>query len=66
MANPLATILSAAMMLRYSLDDATSADRIEAAVSKVLADGLRTADIHTEGTRKLGTQAMGDAVVAAL
>ena len=65
-ANPLATILSAAMMLRYSLDDATSADRIEAAVSKVLADGLRTADIHTEGTRKLGTQAMGDAVVAAL
>jgi len=66
LANPLATILSAAMMLRYSLDDAESADRIEAAVSKVLADGLRTADIHTEGTKKLGTQAMGDAVVAAL
>ena len=66
LANPLATILSAAMMLRYSLEDAISADRIEAAVSKVLAEGLRTADIHTEGTKKLGTQAMGDAVVAAL
>ena len=66
LANPLATILSAAMMLRYSLEDASSADRIEAAVSKVLAEGLRTADIHTEGTKKLGTQAMGDAVVAAL
>ncbi|MSQ55486.1 MAG: 3-isopropylmalate dehydrogenase [Betaproteobacteria bacterium] len=65
-ANPLATILSAAMMLRYSLDHAAAADRIEAAVGRVLQDGLRTADIHTEGTRKLGTQEMGDAVVAAL
>jgi len=65
-ANPLATILSAAMMLRFSLDDAAAADRIEAAVAKVLRDGLRTADIHTDGARKVGTQAMGDAVVAAL
>ncbi len=65
-ANPLATILSAAMMLRYSLDDAGAADRIEAAVSKVLRDGLRTADIHTDGARRVGTQEMGDAVVAAI
>ena len=65
-ANPLATILSAAMMLRYSLKDEANARRIEAAVTKVLRDGLRTADIHTAGTRKVGTAAMGDAVVAAL
>lgn len=65
-ANPLATILSAAMMLRFSLGDPAAADRIERAVQKVLADGLRTADIHTPGTRKVGTEAMGDAVVAAL
>ena len=65
-ANPLATILSAAMMLRYSLKQAQAAERIEAAVSKVLRDGLRTADIHTAGTRKIGTNEMGDAVVAAL
>jgi len=66
LANPLATILSAAMMLRYSLDGAPAADRIEAAVGRVLGDGLRTADIYTEGTRKAGTGEMGDAVVAAL
>ncbi|MGE0875292.1 MAG: 3-isopropylmalate dehydrogenase [Burkholderiales bacterium] len=66
LANPLATILSAAMMLRYSLDEAAAADRIEAAVSKVLRDGLRTADIHTDGARRVGTQEMGDAVVAAI
>jgi 3-isopropylmalate dehydrogenase len=65
-ANPLATILSAAMMLRYSLDQDALADRVEAAVRKVLAQGLRTADIHTAGTTRIGTNAMGDAVVAAL
>jgi len=65
-ANPLATILSAAMMLRYSLKDEKNARRVEAAVTKVLRDGLRTADIHTVGTRKVGTQEMGDAVVDAL
>jgi len=66
LANPLATILSSAMMLRYSLDQAAAADRIEKAVRAVLASGLRTADIYTEGTRKVGTTQMGDAVVAAL
>jgi 3-isopropylmalate dehydrogenase len=66
LANPLATILSAALMLRYSLGQAAAAQRIEAAVSKVLQAGLRTADIHTPGTRKVGSAEMGDAVVAAL
>jgi len=65
-ANPLATILSAAMMLRYSLDRAQQADRIEAAVRQVLAQGLRTADIAVAGAPQVGTVAMGDAVVAAL
>jgi 3-isopropylmalate dehydrogenase len=65
-ANPLATILSAAMMLRYSLNTAEQADRIEAAVKKVLAQGLRTPDIYEDGTTKVGTEQMGDAVVAAL
>jgi 3-isopropylmalate dehydrogenase len=65
-ANPLATILSAAMMLRFSLKQEKAAERIEAAVTKVLRDGLRTADIHTAGTRKVNTQEMGDAVAAAL
>jgi 3-isopropylmalate dehydrogenase len=65
-ANPLATILSAAMMLHYSLARPAEAGRVEAAVRKVLATGLRTADIYTEGCRKTGTQEMGDAVVAAL
>ncbi|MDB5881028.1 MAG: 3-isopropylmalate dehydrogenase, partial [Ramlibacter sp.] len=65
-ANPLATILSAAMMLRFSLDQPESADRIESAVKAVLASGLRTTDIHSEGTKKVGTREMGDAVVAAL
>jgi 3-isopropylmalate dehydrogenase len=65
-ANPLATILSAAMMLRYSLGQAQAAGRIEAAVAKVLKAGVRTADIHTPGMRKVGTQEMGDAVLAAL
>src|SRR5437899_7674605 len=65
-ANPLATILSAAMMLRYSLGQESAAERIEAAVKKVLSEGLRTADIHTPGTRRVGTGEMGDAVAAAL
>jgi 3-isopropylmalate dehydrogenase len=65
-ANPLATILSAAMMLRYSLARPADADRVEAAVRKVLGARLRTADIYTDGCRKVGTQEMGDAVVAAL
>jgi 3-isopropylmalate dehydrogenase len=65
-ANPLATILSAAMMLRYTLDEAAMADRIEKAVSKVLDDGLRTADIYSAGTTKVSTSEMGDAVLAAL
>ncbi|KRH99753.1 3-isopropylmalate dehydrogenase [Curvibacter sp. PAE-UM] len=65
-ANPLATILSAAMMLRFSLNQATAADRIESAVKSVLASGLRTADIWSAGTTKVGTREMGDAVVAAI
>ncbi|BAV34180.1 3-isopropylmalate dehydrogenase [Sulfuricaulis limicola] len=65
-ANPLATILSAAMMLRYTLNEPRLADKIEQAVSKVLDQGLRTGDIHTVGTQKAGTKEMGDAVAAAL
>jgi 3-isopropylmalate dehydrogenase len=65
-ANPLATILSAAMMLRHSLGQAEAADRVERAVQQVLAQGYRTADIHTPGAREVGTIEMGDAVVAAL
>jgi 3-isopropylmalate dehydrogenase len=65
-ANPLATILSAAMMLRYSLDQDAAAARVEAAVKTVLSQGYRTADIARTGTRKVGTREMGDAVVAAL
>ena len=66
LANPLATILSAAMMLRFSLNQPAAADRIESAVQQVLASGLRTPDIWSEGTTKVGTRAMGAAVVAAL
>jgi 3-isopropylmalate dehydrogenase len=65
-ANPLATILSVAMMLRYTLNETVLADRIEAAVQKVLAQGYRTGDIYTEGAKQVGTAAMGDAVVAAI
>jgi 3-isopropylmalate dehydrogenase len=65
-ANPLATILSAAMMLRFSLNQEVAAQRIEAAVKAVLAKGLRTTDIHSAGTTKVGTKEMGDAVVACL
>jgi 3-isopropylmalate dehydrogenase len=66
MANPLATILSAAMMLRYSFDREAEAHRIESAVREVLAQGYRTGDIYEPGTTKVGTVGMGDAVVAAL
>ncbi len=65
-ANPLATILSAAMMLRFSLNQPEAADRIESAVQSVLAAGLRTGDIWSEGTKRVGTREMGDAVVAAI
>ena len=65
-ANPLATILSAAMLLRYSLGLSGQADRIETAVRQVLKDGLRTADIFEAGTTKVGTVEMGSAVLAAL
>ncbi|MFA7097823.1 MAG: 3-isopropylmalate dehydrogenase, partial [Gammaproteobacteria bacterium] len=65
-ANPLATILSISMMLRYTLNEEGLADRVDAAVGKVLDQGLRTSDIHSPGTRKVGTAEMGDAVVAAL
>ncbi len=65
-ANPLATILSAAMMMRYTFGRDDVADRIENAVKKVISSGLRTVDIYTAGTTKVGCAAMGDAVVAAL
>ena len=66
LANPLATILSAAMLLRYTLGKTDLADRVEQAVSRVLDQGLRTADIYTDGMTQVGTARMGDAVVAAL
>jgi 3-isopropylmalate dehydrogenase len=65
-ANPLATILSAAMMLRFSLNQEASAQRIEAAVQAVLQQGLRTSDIYSAGTTQVSTTQMGDAVVKAL
>jgi len=65
-ANPLATILSAAMMLRFSLNQPEAAARIEKAVDAVLSQGLRTPDIYSEGTTRVGTREMGDAVVKAL
>ena len=66
MANPLATMLSFAMMLRYSFDDGTSAETLEGAVKKVLAGGARTADIMEEGAKQVSTTEMGDAVLAEL
>ena len=66
LANPLATIMSAGMMLRYSLNEGATADRIEAAVSQVLDQNLRTGDIWSEGMQKVSTSEMGDAVIAAL
>lgn len=65
-ANPIATILSVAMMLRYSLNEPDMAAKIEAGVHSVLDEKLRTADIYTEGTRKVSTEEMGDAIVAAM
>jgi 3-isopropylmalate dehydrogenase len=65
-ANPLATILSAAMLLRYTFHLEEAARRVEAAVKKTLAQGLRTADIHAPGTTKVGTREMGDAVLKGL
>ena len=65
-ANPLATILSAAMMLRHSLNQAAAADRVESAVKKTLRDGYRTADIYTAGTRKVSTAEMAAAVAERL
>lgn len=65
-ANPLATILSAAMMLRFSLNNVEAAERIEKAVDNVLSQGLRTTDIYSEGMVKVGTVEMGNAVVKAL
>lgn len=66
LANPLATILSASMMLKFTFNQLEAADRIERAVSSVLASGLRTTDIWSEGTTKVSTRDMGDAVVAAI
>jgi len=66
LANPLAMILSVAMMMRYTFADEVTATRIETAVKKVLASGLRTGDIFEEGTKKVSCSEMGDAVVAAL
>lgn len=65
-ANPIAQILSAAMMLRYSLSEHAAADAIDAAVRRVIDDGLRTGDIWSEGTRRVGTAEMGEAIAAAL
>jgi len=65
-ANPLATILSAAMLLRYSFANEAAAQRVEGAVKKVLAQGFRTGDIYEPGTQRVGTREMGDAVLAAL
>ena len=65
-ANPLAQILSVAMMLRYALGETVAADAIEAAVQKVIQAGLRTGDIWSEGTKKLGTAEMGTAVAEAI
>jgi 3-isopropylmalate dehydrogenase len=66
LANPLATILSVAMMFRHTFARADLAERVEGAVRAVLARGLRTADIALPGDRAIGTRAMGDAVVEAL
>jgi 3-isopropylmalate dehydrogenase len=62
-ANPIATILSAAMMLRYSFDLDAEADAIETAVQKVLADGYRTCDIVSEGTTLVSCSEMGDKII---
>ncbi len=66
LANPLATILSVAMMLRFTLNKPVLAEKVERAVGRVLDQGLRTIDVHTEGMKKVGTAEMGDAIVKAL
>jgi 3-isopropylmalate dehydrogenase len=66
LANPIATILSVAMMLRYSFSLSEEADAIEKAVSAVLDEGYRTADIYTDGMKKVGTSEMGDLIAHAL
>jgi 3-isopropylmalate dehydrogenase len=65
-ANPIAQILSVAMMLRFSGGNEAAAAEIEAAVRKVIADGFRTGDIHTDGTKLVGTHEMGEAIVRAI
>jgi 3-isopropylmalate dehydrogenase len=65
-ANPVAQILSAAMMLRYSFSEHAAADSIDAAVRRVIDDGLRTGDIYSEGARRVGTREMGEAIAAAV
>jgi len=65
-ANPIAQILSVAMMLRYSLGLPEAAQAIDQAVSSVIGQGFRTGDIYTEGTKRVGTREMGDAILAAL
>jgi 3-isopropylmalate dehydrogenase len=65
-ANPIAQILSSAMLLRFSCGEEAAAAAIEAAVKKVIADGLRTADIHTPGTTKVDTAGMGQAIADAI
>ena len=65
-ANPIATILSAAMMLRYSLDLDKEADAVETAVQKVLTDGYRTGDIMSDGCKLVGTKEMGDLIADAI
>lgn len=65
-ANPIGTILSAAMMLKYSFDMDAESDAIEAAVNKVLDDGLRTGDIYSEGMTRVSCSGMGEAVAAAI
>ena len=66
LANPIAAVMSAAMLLRYSFGRKDEAARIEQAVRSVLAAGYRTADIAQPGTKRVGTAAMGDAILAAL
>jgi 3-isopropylmalate dehydrogenase len=65
-ANPIAQILSAAMMLRYALGEPAAADAIEKAVKSVIERGLRTGDIYSEGTQRVGTREMGEAIAAAI
>jgi 3-isopropylmalate dehydrogenase len=65
-ANPIAQILSASMMLRYSLGQPAAADAVDAAVRRAIDSGLRTGDIWSEGTRRVGTREMGEAIAAAI